>query len=213
MPVLLHLDSSPMREASISRRLTREFARVWREANPRGHVIYRDVTTIDIPLIDAEWVEANYTPRESRTPEQQRILALSTELAQELLDADEYVLGVPLHNWGPSSSFKLWSDQIMNFGKTVQITPSGLKGTLNGKRLTIVIAAGRRYGHGFEDPSKNHLEPWLRTFFGNLGIDDMRIILVDGTAVIRRGKLDMASFLAQHIQSVRSLFVVREATT
>jgi FMN-dependent NADH-azoreductase len=205
MPVLLHLDSSPMGEESVSRRLTSEFAHLWREVNPRGDVIYRDIATINIPVVDAEWVAANYTPVELRTPEQHRVLALSAEFAQELLDADEYVLGVPIHNWGPSSSFKLWADQVIHFGKTVQVTASGLKGVLGGKRLTIFISAGRRFRHGFEDPSRNHLEPWLKTFFGNLGIRDMHLVMVDGTGAIRRGKIDTATFLAPHVQSVRSL--------
>lgn len=206
MPVLLHLDSSPMGEYSISRQLTREFTRLWHEANPQGNVIYRDVTAINIPVVNAEWVAANYTPLELRMQEQHRILTLSTELSQELLDADEYVFGVPLHNWSSASSFRLWADQIVRFGRTMQITPSGSKGMLQGKRLTIFTSAGRRYGRGFVDPSKNHLEPWLRTFFGDLGIENIRVVLVDGTAAIRRGEIDMAAFLTPHIASVHSLF-------
>jgi len=195
-----------MGEHSISRHLTGEFTRLWRGTNPQGDVIYRDITTINIPVVNAAWIAANYTPQESRTPEQHRILALSTELSQELLEADEYVFGVPLHNWGAASSFRLWADQIVRFGRTMQITPSGLKGMLYGKRLTVFISAGRRYGRSFEDSSKNHLEPWLRTFFGDLGIQQMRVVLVDGTAAILRGETDMATFLRPHIASVRSLF-------
>jgi FMN-dependent NADH-azoreductase len=84
-------------------------------------VVYRDVTEIDIPAVNADWVRANYTPEELRSPQRQRILALSTEFAQELIDADEYAFGVPLHNWGPPSHFKLWADRIMHFGKTMQV--------------------------------------------------------------------------------------------
>ena len=206
MPVLLHLDSSPMGEQSVSRRLSWEFTRMWRDANPEGHVIYRDLTRFCIPTVDADWVAANYTPWESRTPHQHGVLALSTDLTQELLDADEYVFGVPLHNWGPAAAFKLWADQIVHFGRIIRITPSGLKGMLDAKRLTVFMTAGRRYGRGFEDTSRNHLEPWLRTFFENLGIRDMRLFFIDGTAAIRRGEVDIARFLAPHIASVRSLF-------
>jgi FMN-dependent NADH-azoreductase len=195
-----------MGDRSVSRQLTREFTSLWRKANPGGDVIYRDVTRFCIPTIDEEWVAANYTSSKSRTPHQHGILALSTDLTQELLDADEYVLGVPLHNWGPASAFKLWADQIVHFGRTMQITPSGLRGMLDKKRLTIFMTAGRRYGRGFENPSRNHLEPWLRTFFENLGICDMRLIFIDGTAAIRRGEVDIAGFLTPHIASVRSLF-------
>jgi FMN-dependent NADH-azoreductase len=206
MAALLHLDSSPMGDQSISRNLSREFASLWRNANPQGTVIYRDVTAIDIPAVNADWVGANYTPVELRSPEQRRILELSTLLAQELLDAQEYAFGIPLHNWGPPSSFKLWADQIVCFGKTVQVTSSGLKGMLEGKRLNVFISAGRRYGNGLEDPAKNHLEPWLRTFFEDLGIRDIRVLMVDGTAAIRRGKVDPACFLEPHIRSLRAFF-------
>jgi FMN-dependent NADH-azoreductase len=89
MATLLHLDSSPMGDQPISRNLWREFASLWRHANPRGRVIYRDVTAIDIPAVNAEWVSANYTPVDLRSPEQRRILQLSTVLARELLDAEE----------------------------------------------------------------------------------------------------------------------------
>src|SRR5262249_11166479 len=130
MPILLHIDSSPMGDASISRCLTREFVQRWRIANPHGEVISRDLTTIGIPVIDAAWVAANYTPRESRTRHQNDLLAVSTELTGEVMRADEYVIGVPMHNWGPASSFKLWVDQIVRFGETVDLTPAGIKGSL-----------------------------------------------------------------------------------
>ena len=59
MSTLLHIDSSPMGEGSISRRLTREFVQEWRAANPRGKVIERDLTLVDIPPIGAAWIAAN----------------------------------------------------------------------------------------------------------------------------------------------------------
>lgn len=207
MPILLHIDSSPMGEASISRRLTAEFVQRWRRANPQGEVISRDLTTIAIPVIDAAWISANYTPRESRTQQQNDLLALSTELTRELLDADEYVIGVPIHNWGPSSSFKLWMDQVVRFGETIALTPSGMQGTLDKKRLTCFITAGRRYGPHSEDAPRNHLEPWLRTFFGNLSVRDMRFIFADGTAEVRHGRIGRAAFLAPYIEAMPSFFV------
>ncbi len=206
MPVLLHLDSSPMGKESVSRHLTREFTRLWQISNPRGEVIYRDLAAMHIPVVDAAWVVANYTPEESRTSEQQRLLALSTELVNELLRADEYVMGVPMHNWGPSSSFKLWSDQIVRFGKTLRLTRSGMEGMLTEKHLTMFVAAGRFYGKGNEDPAHNHLAPWIQTFFNSLGLRDIRISFVHGTAAIRFGKINLADFLAPHIASVRGLF-------
>lgn len=206
MPILLHIDSSPMGEDSISRRLTAEFVQRWRRAHPRGEVISRDLTTIAIPVVDAAWISANLTPRESRIQRQNAILALSTEFTRELLDADEYVIGIPMHNWGPSSSFKLWADQIVRFEETVIATPSGTKGTLGTKRITFVLAAGRRYDLATADAPINHLEPWLKTFFGNLGVRDMKFVVADGTAEVKYGKTNRATFLVRHIEAVQSLF-------
>lgn len=194
-----------MGDTALSHELTREFERNWRRANPEGRVLIRDLAAFPIPEIDAAWIDANYTPKEKRTTAQSDLLALSTEFVRELLAADEYVIGVPIHNWGPSSCFKLWTDQIVRFGETMLITPSGLKGALERKRLTVFIAAGRRYGPGATDTAKNHLAPWLKTFFGDLGVREMRVVLVDGTADVRRGKISREAFLAPHFAAMRSL--------
>jgi FMN-dependent NADH-azoreductase len=116
--ILLRIDSSPFGETAISRCLTDEFVERWLSENHRGAVISRDLTTVNIPVVDAGWVAANYTPSGSRTRQQNEILKLSAELIMELTNADEYVFGLPIHNWGPPSSFKLWVDQI--------VTPSTL---------------------------------------------------------------------------------------
>ncbi|HVU45279.1 MAG TPA: NAD(P)H-dependent oxidoreductase [Terracidiphilus sp.] len=206
MPTLLHVDSSPMGEASISRRLTAEFVSRWRMVNLQGEVISRDLTTMHIPAIDADWVAANYLPPESRTPQQNQLLVLSNELAGDLLRADEYVFGVPMHNWGPASIFKLWADQIVRFGKTVLLTPSGMKGALDTKKITFFVSAGRSYRPGAEDASRNLLVPWLRTFFGSLGVTEMRFHFVDGAGALRSGQVDREAFLAPHLAAVQSFF-------
>lgn len=204
-PILLHIDSSPMGEGSVSRQLTREFVDRWRAAHPDGTVLTRDLTAMRIPVIDAVWIAANLTPKEVRTEEQEKVLALSTELTRELLTADEYVIGMPMHNWGPSSSFKLWVDQVVRFGETIVVTPEGPRGTLGAKRVTLILAAGRQYGAGSAEASKNHLEPWLRTFFANLGVTQMRVVLADGTVRLRYGQIDRAELLAPHLEVVRAM--------
>jgi FMN-dependent NADH-azoreductase len=171
MRTLLHIDSSPMGDASISRRLTREFVAQWRDANPGGRVIRRDLAVTPIPPITGAWIAANAVPSASRAPEQQDVLALSTALCAELREADEYIIGTPVHNFGPSASLKLWVDQIVRFWETLAVTPSGLAGTLEGKQATFVIAAGGTYGPGSSSAgaSRNNVlpwvEPWLRSLF------------------------------------------------
>lgn len=113
MPTLLHVDSSPLGDASISRHLSSEFVTHWQKAHPDGRVITRDLTTSGLMMIDANWVAASFTPPPARTPEQQSALALSDKLIGELEAADEYVCGVPMHNFTVAAGFRLWIDQIV----------------------------------------------------------------------------------------------------
>src|SRR3984885_7357349 len=97
MPTLLHIDSSLLGQASISRPLSNEFVQNWKRANPDGKIVTRDLTTTPIGPVTAAWVGAAYTPEDTRTPEQRELLALSDTLIAELQSADEYVLGAPMH--------------------------------------------------------------------------------------------------------------------
>ncbi|WCM22096.1 NAD(P)H-dependent oxidoreductase [Paraburkholderia bryophila] len=206
MRTWLHIDSSPMGEASISRRLTHEFARNWLRTQPGGEVRYRDLTRTPIPVIDAAWSAANFTPKALRSSQQNDLLALSSVFTSELLEADDYVIGVPMHNWGPSASFKLWVDQIVRQEETLTATPAGPRGTLSGKRATFVIAAGASYGPDLASASRNFVEPWLRTLFAYLGVADMRFLVADGAVNVLNGTIGQADFLAPHIECVRALF-------
>jgi FMN-dependent NADH-azoreductase len=196
---LLRIDSSPFGETAISRRLTEEFVQRWLAENHGGAVITRDLTKTAIPVVDAAWVSANYTPSGARTREQNTILKRSAELITELTNADEYVIGLPIHNFGPPSTFKLWVDQI--------VTPSTLlEKPLAGRSATVIIAAGRIYAPGSPDANKNYLVPWLRTVFGSLGMNDMQFVMADGTKKVHSGDLDRATFLIPQLAAICALF-------
>jgi FMN-dependent NADH-azoreductase len=203
---LLRIDSSPMGDSAITRVLTGEFVKKWLSANPQGTVIKRDLTATAIPVIDAAWVAANYTPAESRTAQQIEHLKLSSEFIAELLDADEYVMGVPMHNWGPPASFKLWVDQIVTASSSPERPLAGKRATLTGKRANFIVATGAVYASGSANADKNFLEPWLRTLFGSLGIKDMQFVRVDGTRDTNKGMVDRTAFLAPHIEAIHALF-------
>ena len=68
MSTLLHIDSSPLYDRSVSRELTAAFVTQWRAAHPDGKVIDRDLSATAMAPINAEWVGAVYTPEAARTP-------------------------------------------------------------------------------------------------------------------------------------------------
>src|SRR5580698_850117 len=201
MPTLLHIDSSPLYGHSVSRELTGAFVAQWKSSHPDGTVIDRDLNSTPIPPINADWVSAVYTPDEARTPQQQDLLSLSDSLLAELEQADEYVFGVPMHNFGVPSVLKLWIDQITRVGRAFSYAGGTPKGLIIGKKATFIIATGGIYDARTQMASFNFVEPYLRSVFGFLGVTDATFLTAGGTAVLNQGH-DRNAFLAPHLQAV-----------
>ncbi|SEB85747.1 FMN-dependent NADH-azoreductase [Terriglobus roseus] len=204
MPTLLHIDSSPLYDRSISRALTSEFVTQWKAAHPDGKVVVRDLNATVIPPIDAAWVGAVFTPEEAQTPEQKEIVTLSNTLLAELFEADEYVIGVPMHNFGPPSVLKLWVDQIARVGKTFSYADGTPKGLIVGKKATFLIATGGIYDAQTQMASYNFVEPYLRSVFGFLGVTDATFFTAGGVQAVNHGKVDRKTFLVPHLQAVQA---------
>jgi FMN-dependent NADH-azoreductase len=203
MPTLLHIDSSPLYGRSVSRQLSSAFVERWQASHSGAVVIDRDLNATSIPPVNAAWVAAVFTPEDARTPEQRQALTLSDSLIAELEQADEYVIGVPMHNFGIPSVLKLWIDQIARAGRTFSFVNGAAKGLLTGKKATIVIATGGKYDVQTQMASFNFVEPYLRSLFGFLGVTDTTFLTAGGTMALNHGQ-DRDAFLSPHLQSVRS---------
>jgi FMN-dependent NADH-azoreductase len=206
MPTLLDIDSSPLAETSISRQLTAEFVRSWKLANPDAKVITRDLAATSIPPVSGAWIGAVYAPEDARTADQRSLLTLSDTLIAELQEADEYVFGVPMHNFSIPSTLKLWIDQIARVNKTFSYATGSPVGLLTGKKATILVASGGKYDAGTAMASFNFVEPYLRTVFGFLGVTDTTFLSAGGAAALNYGKIDRKTFLQPHVDSIRAQF-------
>lgn len=204
MPTVLQLDSSPL-ESSISRELTREFVKTWKSAHPDGMVIYRDLAAHPPKPLDAAWVGSVYTPVAARTPEQKATLELSDELIAELEKADEYVIGVAMHNFSIPSVLKLWIDQVVRSGRTFAYGAEGAKGQLQGKKATILIASGGVYEPGTPAGTWNFVEPYLKNILNFIGMNDLTFVTTGGAAQLMQGKVDRAAFLQPVLEQVRTV--------
>jgi FMN-dependent NADH-azoreductase len=203
MSTLLHLDSSPS-TSSVSRELTHEFVETWKAAHPGGNVIYRDLAAHPPKAIDALWIGAAYTPPNARTVEQTEALALSEELIGELERADEYVIGVAMHNFAIPSVLKLWIDQVVRNGRTFSYGEQGPKGLLQGKKATVVVASGGVYELGTPAGAMNYIDPYLKTILTFVGVTDVKFVAAGGAAKMMTGAVDRVTFLKPALEEVRS---------
>jgi FMN-dependent NADH-azoreductase len=184
MTHLLHIDASPRRGRSLTRRLTREFVRRWRDAHPGGTVTYRDVGHSPPPHVTEDWIAAAFTPPDRRTPAMAEALRASDAVVDEFLAADLIVAGVPMYNFGVPSGFKAYIDQIVRVGRTFLFEPDDpaapYKPVARGKRMVLVTASGGGgYLPGGRAERLNHLHPYLRAAFGFIGVDDVEVVHVE----------------------------------
>lgn len=105
-------------------------------------VVERDVSDTVTPLLDADWVNANFTDPDARDDAQRAALAHSDQLVAELKAADIVVVGVPIYNFGIPAALKAWVDQIARARETFRYTENGPEGLLKGKKGYIVAASG-----------------------------------------------------------------------
>jgi len=203
MPTLLRIDSSPLGDgASFSRQLTGEFVEKWKMTNPSGRVVIRDVTATQLSPINAEWIGAAYAPKGSLTPRQRGVLALSGVLIAELKTADEFVIGVPMHNFSIPAALKLWIDQIARVGETFSYENGAAAGLLHNKKATFLVASGGVYDQGTPGFALNFVEPYLRSLFSFIGVKETTFISTSGTARHRFG-VDRGTILQPALASIQ----------
>jgi FMN-dependent NADH-azoreductase len=182
-PILLRIDASPRADdRSRSRRLTARFEEVWQAHNPAGRVVRRDLRLAPPPHVDQEWIEAAFTPDDRRPTAMQRAIATSDALVDELLGADEYLLGVRCttsacraHSRRGLTTWSAWAAHFLS-------TPTILKAVL--PAVIAYRATGDRDHYdgdaGYEPKGSlwhmNHVEPHLRTVLGFIGVSDLRFI-------------------------------------
>jgi FMN-dependent NADH-azoreductase len=171
---VLAINSSGRRDGSITRELTSDLVAALRDRHGAIQLTRRDVGT-GLPFVDAAWIEANFTPDESRTQEHFASLALSAELVEELKTADAIVIGVPVYNFSIPAALKAWIDMVSRARLTFRYTENGPVGLLAGKKAYVVVATGGVPVGGPMD----FATPYLRHALAFLGITDVEVVAAD----------------------------------
>ncbi len=171
---VLHIDASARRDGSITRALTARIV----ERLSDSDIIRRDLD-VALPIIDSDWVGANFTPADQRTQAQQQTLTTSDDLLGELRRADTIVIGTPIYNFALPANLKAWVDMIGRAGESFRYSENGPEGLLTGKRAIIVVASG---GTAI-DSEADFATPYLRFVLNFVGISQIEVIAADRMAL------------------------------
>jgi len=178
MTQILQLNSSLSGESGQSSRLASEFAGALAAATG-ATVNVRDLARQPLPHLTAERFAAFTTPASARTVEQQRHVAESDTLIDELRRADVLVLGVPMYNFGVPSTLKAYFDHVARAGVTFRYTAEGPVGLLTGKRAFVFATRGGRYAGTDADLQS----AFLRRFLAFIGIRDVEFVYAEGLSL------------------------------
>lgn len=179
--MLLHIDSSA---DSVTRQLTETFARAHGTADHR----HRDLSAEPVePITPAYTTLGRRVEREGFVPPakvpaliesaaEQREWDLTLPLVSELLAADTVLLGVPMYNFSIPASLKAWIDRV-TFPRALTDPDTG-ESLLRDTRVVVVMARGGGYGPGTPREHFDFQTPYLKAYFGNLGVPPEHLHLV-----------------------------------
>lgn len=149
---ILHIDSSITGEHSVSRVLTARIVEQLRAADPGATVVRRDLAAEPLGHLTL----GTYA---------------DTSVLDEFLAADTVVIGAPMYNFTLPSQLKAWLDRLAVKGATFRYTAEGKPEGLAGpKRVIVALSRGGFYGTEQGNADFEHLETYLRAFFGFIGI-------------------------------------------
>ncbi len=181
MKTLLQIRASIFSDGGQSSRLAERFVAAWRESNPGGQVIVRDLALAPVPHLDAARFGAFLAKPGERSAAQQAVIEHSDALIDELRRAEVVVLGLPMYNFGLPSTLKAYFDHVARAGATFRYTEKGAVGLLTGKKVYVFTARGGLYAGTPRDTQTSY----VRDFLAFLGMDDIEFIHADS----RRGSL------------------------
>ena len=174
---ILRIDSSANPGDSVSRAIGDEVEHRLTTDHPGATVNRLDLAT-GMPHIDADWVDANFTPPEQRSPAQRERLAVSDHAVALLKEADTVIVTVPVYNFSLPSTLKAWIDHVCRAGVTFRYTENGPRGLLADRPVYLVMASG---GVPFGSPM-DFASGYLKQVLNFIGIEDVRLVGAEGVA-------------------------------
>jgi FMN-dependent NADH-azoreductase len=185
---ILSISASSNPLGSTSLKLSQQVEALLDQHHTEVNLIKRDVSQ-NLPLINAEWIAASYTPNADRSDAQNKLLTLSNELIEELKAADEIIIATPMYNFSVPGGLKAWIDLIARVGETFQYTDEGPQGLVENKPVTLIISTG---GVPIGSPM-DFVTPYLKQVLGFIGITDVNVVSAEGMNVSPEASLQKAN--------------------
>lgn len=179
---LLRVITSFKGKESMSFQLGNAIVEKIKTQHPEIDTVIRNLTKDEIPHLNELHFNSFMTPAQNFSAELKDAISYSNDALEELLPADILVIDVPMYNLSIPSSLNAWIDHIVRVGITFRYSENGVEGLLKDKKVFLAIASGGIFSEG---PLKEFdlTEKYMRNVLGFLGITDITVFRVEGSAI------------------------------
>lgn len=204
---ILHIDSSLLGPASVSRRLTADVVRDLKASQSEAVVTYRDLVARPVAHLTAELL-GGLRPAPGSAPVADEALLAEVDatetLIAEFLAADVVVIGAPMYNFSLPTQLKAWIDRLAQPGRTFRYTATGPVGLAGGKKVIVVSSRGGALRGTPHEVALDHQEAYLRTVLRFFGVEDIHYVRAEGLAMGPERKEQALAEAARDIALVRA---------
>ncbi len=180
MKKLLHVVASPRGEKSRTLRVAHAFLERFKEQHPDWLVDEINVFEEELPSMSARQVDGKYIllgNRELYGDLRERWLEIVQHI-ERFKAASAYVISTPMWNFSLPYPLKQYLDILIQPSYLFRYVKGQLEGLLAGRRVIVISSSGGAYGDAEARPA-DHVESYLRTVFGFVGVTDIRFIKVE----------------------------------
>jgi FMN-dependent NADH-azoreductase len=188
---LLHVVCTSRGLASNTARVSNALLEAMRDEDETLDVTTLDLFRADLPSVAGRNIESKYRLMTGQALDEsaKESWGQIERTIEQFLDADVYLLTVPMWNLGIPYVLKYYIDAIVQPGYLFRYTPEGtVEGLVRDKKMIVVVSSGSDYSSDVMR-GLNFVEPYLRAIFGFVGITDMTFIHAQGmdlSAGVRR---------------------------
>ena len=185
MAKLLHLETSPRKDRSVSIAVAEEFLDAYRTAHPGDEIETWDLWAEPLPEFDGAMLHAKYAVMHGHDHSDEQAAAWKSvnELADRFKAADKYLISLPMWNFGIPYKLKHLIDLITQPGVTFEFSPdTGYTGLVTGRPVAVAYARGGAYLAGTDAAEMDYQQPYLELWLRFIGFTDIHPLVAEPTA-------------------------------
>jgi len=163
MPCLIHIESSPRKEKSISSQIAAEFIQEYKKTHSNDTFKHIFLWDLDLPDLDDKLINAHRSTIKGKTvdPASLKLWKKTETLIEDFKSADKYLFSVPMWNFSIPYKLKHYIDLIVQEKYTYDFKDGEFHGLITGKPAALIYARADIYEEN-EDMQKNYMEKILR---------------------------------------------------